>query len=146
MSRAKRKQNNDNIVNFNQSLRQARNVELRPKSKNQEQLVINLLDPSQHIVVAAGPAGTGKTYLAMLAAIKALKTGDCDRIVLTRPAIGVEDERHGFLPGDLISKMEPWTRPLLDVLREYYSPRDILDMMEDQIIEILTLKNVTILI
>lgn len=137
MSRAKRKQNNDtNVYNFNQSLRQARNVELRPKSKNQEQLVINLLDPSQHIVVAAGPAGTGKTYLAMLAAIKALKTGDCDRIVLTRPAVGVEDERHGFLPGDLISKMEPWTRPLLDVLREYYSPRDILDMMEDQVIEI----------
>ena len=137
MSRAKRKQNNDtNVYNFNQSLRQARNVELRPKSKNQEQLVINLLDPSQHIVVAAGPAGTGKTYLAMLAAIKALKTGDCDRIVLTRPAVGVEDERHGFLPGDLISKMEPWTRPLLDVLREYYSPRDILGMMEDQIIEI----------
>ena len=137
MSRAKRKQNNDtNVYNFNQSLRQARNVELRPKSKNQEQLVINLLDPSQHIVVAAGPAGTGKTYLAMLAAIKALKTGDCDRLVLTRPAVGVEDERHGFLPGDLISKMEPWTRPLLDVLREYYTPRDILDMMEDQVIEI----------
>jgi phosphate starvation-inducible PhoH-like protein len=138
MSKAKRRNHShENVVSFNQNLRNnPRNIELRPKTRNQEQLVLNLLDPSQHIVMASGPAGTGKTYLAMLAAVKALKTGACDRIVLTRPAVGVEDERHGFLPGDLISKMEPWTRPLLDVLREYYSPQDIMRMMEDQIIEI----------
>jgi phosphate starvation-inducible PhoH-like protein len=126
----------ENTINFNQALKQARHVNLVPKTRNQEQLIFNLLDPDQHIVVAVGPAGTGKTYLAMQAAIKALKQGQCERIVLTRPAVGVEDERHGFLPGDLISKMEPWTRPLLDVLREHYSPRDILRMMDDQIIEI----------
>ncbi len=126
----------ENTINFNQALKQHRHIELVPKSRNQESLIINLLDPSQHIVVAVGPAGTGKTYLAMQAAIKALKAGQCERIILTRPAVGVEDERHGFLPGDLISKMEPWTRPLLDVLREYYSPRDIVKMMDDQIIEI----------
>ena len=126
----------ENTINFNQALRQTRHIDLVPKTRNQEPLILTLLDPSQHIVVAVGPAGTGKTYLAMQAAIKALKTGQCERIVLTRPAVGVEDERHGFLPGDLISKMEPWTRPLLDVLREYYNPREIVKMMDDQIIEI----------
>ncbi len=126
----------ENTINFNQALKQHRHIDLVPKTRNQESLIINLLDPSQHIVVAVGPAGTGKTYLAMQAAIKALKAGQCERIVLTRPAVGVEDERHGFLPGDLISKMEPWTRPLLDVLREYYRPQDIVRMMDDQIIEI----------
>lgn len=132
----KRIQIQENTINFNQALKQSRHVELVPKTRNQETLIVNLLDPSQHIVVAVGPAGTGKTYLAMQAAIKALKQGQCERIVLTRPAVGVEDERHGFLPGDLISKMEPWTRPLLDVLREYYNPRDIAKMIDDQIKEI----------
>jgi phosphate starvation-inducible PhoH-like protein len=133
----KRMQTQENTINFNQALRQQpRPIDLVPKTRNQERLIVNLLDPGQHIVVAVGPAGTGKTYLAMQAAIKALRSGSCDRIVLTRPAVGVEDEKHGFLPGDLISKMEPWTRPLLDVLREYYRPQDIARMMEDQIIEI----------
>jgi phosphate starvation-inducible PhoH-like protein len=95
-----------------------------------------LLNETTAITVAVGPAGTGKTYLAMQAAIKALRAGDVERIILTRPAIGVEDEQHGFLPGDINQKMEPWTRPLLDVLREYYHPREIAKMLEDQIIEI----------
>ena len=139
MSKAKKRSynNNENVYNLNQSLKHnPRNIELRPKTRNQEQLILNLLDPSQHIVMASGPAGTGKTYLAMLAAIKALKTGSTERIVLTRPAVGVEDEQHGFLPGTLEEKMAPWTRPLFDVLREYYSTRDVLAMLEDQTIEI----------
>jgi len=134
----KRQQSQENTINFNQAYtkQQTRQPELIPKTRNQENLVLNLMDPDQHIVIAVGPAGTGKTYLAMQAAIRALKMGHCQRIVLTRPAVGVEDEKHGFLPGDLISKMEPWIRPLLDVLREYYRPYDITRMMEDQIIEI----------
>lgn len=72
----------------------------------------------------------------MLAAIKALRQGECDRIIMTRPAVGVEGESHGFLPGNLVAKMEPWTRPLLDVMREYYRPQDIVTMIEDQIVEI----------
>jgi phosphate starvation-inducible PhoH-like protein len=109
---------------------------LVPKSLAQERLILALTDSAQHIVVAVGPAGTGKSYLVMLAAIKALRQGRCERLVLTRPAVGVDDERHGFLPGDLNSKMEPWTRPLLDILREFYHPRDIAQMIEDQTIEI----------
>ena len=139
MSRAKRKAKyqprEDNTINFNQAIKN-RTIELRPKSLNQEKLILNLLDESQSIVVATGPAGTGKTYLAMLAAIKAFKAKECERIILTRPAVGVDDEKHGFLPGDLNSKMEPWTRPLFDVLREYYTTKDIERMLESQTIEI----------
>ena len=98
--------------------------------------MLALQDESQHIVITAGPAGTGKTYLAMLAAVKAFREGAVDRIVLTRPAVGVEDEKHGFLPGDLNAKMDPWVRPLTDILREYYRQPDIQAMIEEQTIEI----------
>ena len=141
MSRAKRKARyqrqlqQDNTINFNQALKR-KNIELRPKSINQEKLILNLLNTDTSIVVATGPAGTGKTYLAMLAAIKAFRNNECERIVLTRPAVGVDDEKHGFLPGDLNKKMEPWTRPLFDVLREYYSAKEIARFIEEQTIEI----------
>ena len=113
-----------------------RPVQLIPKSLNQEKYIMALLDENTDIVVVGGPAGTGKTYLAMLAAIKAMRSGECDRIILSRPAIGVDDEQHGFLPGDINQKMEPWTRPLLDVLREYYTAAEIAHMLEEQIVEI----------
>ena len=141
MSRAKRKARyqrqlqQDNTINFNQALKR-KHIELRPKSHNQENLITSLLDPQTNITVATGPAGTGKTYLAMLAAIKSFRDGMCERIVLTRPAVGVDDEKHGFLPGDLNSKMEPWTRPLFDVLREFYTKKEIARMLDEQTIEI----------
>lgn len=127
----------ENTIDFHQAVRpQHRPIDLVPKTRGQERLVLSLQNPEVAITVAVGPAGTGKTYLAMQAAIRALRSGDVERIILTRPAVGVEDEQHGFLPGDLMMKMEPWTRPLLDVIREYYHPRDIVKMMEDQTIEI----------
>ena len=128
----------ENTITFRPAAKkpQQHPIDLIPKSRGQEQLVLSLLDDATDVTVAVGPAGTGKTYLAMQAAIRALRSGQVDRLILTRPAVGVEDERHGFLPGDLIAKMEPWTRPLLDVLREYYSARDIVDMMENTVIEI----------
>jgi phosphate starvation-inducible PhoH-like protein len=126
-----------NTIQFKDAVRNLpRQVSLIPKSRNQERLVLALFDSTQHIVVAHGPAGTGKTYIAMLAAIKMLKEGSAEKIILTRPAVGVDDEKHGFLPGDLNSKMEPWTRPLLDVLREYYNSKDLTRMLDEQIVEI----------
>lgn len=116
--------------------RNRKSIELLPQSVNQEKYILSLIDRDLDIVVVSGPAGTGKTYLAMLAAIKSLRNGDCDKIILTRPAVAVDDEKHGFLPGDLNSKMEPWVRPLLDVLREYYSLKELYHMLEEQIIEI----------
>ena len=141
MSRAKRKAKyqrqllQDNTINFNQALKR-KQIELKPKSINQEKLIQSIQNPYTSITVATGPAGTGKTYLAMLAAIKAFRDGACERIVLTRPAVGVDDEKHGFLPGNLNRKMEPWTRPLFDVLREFHSAKDIARMIDDQKIEI----------
>ena len=127
----------ENTIDFRPTTRtRTRNIELVPKSRGQERLVLALNDLDNHVVIAVGPAGTGKSYLAMLAAMRALRMGDCERIVLTRPAVGVDDERHGFLPGDLTAKMEPWTRPLLDILREFYHPREVAAMLADGVIEI----------
>ena len=126
-------------IDFNQEhykSKQRKPIELLPQSVNQEKYILSLIDRDLDIVVVSGPAGTGKTYLAMLAAIKSLRNGDCDRIILTRPAVAVDDEKHGFLPGDLNSKMEPWVRPLIDVLREFYSLKEIVHMLNEQIIEI----------
>jgi len=105
-----------NTNNFNQQLQKKKTVHLIPKSLNQETYIDLLTDQAKHIVFATGPAGTGKTMLAMLSAIKAFKEGTVNKIILTRPAVGVDDEKHGFLPGDINAKMEPWTRPLFDVL------------------------------
>jgi phosphate starvation-inducible PhoH-like protein len=134
----KRMQQVENTIQFNQAPKQQRlrPIDLVPRTRNQERLVMALQDVDQHIVITAGPAGTGKTYLAMLAAVKAFRAGEVDRIVLTRPAVGVEDEKHGFLPGDLNQKMDPWVRPLTDILREYYRPQDIQALIDEQKIEI----------
>jgi phosphate starvation-inducible PhoH-like protein len=131
--------NHSKTIDFSQAqpkTKQRKQVDLLPKSLNQEKYIVALLDENVDIVVVSGPAGTGKTYLAMLAAIKALRSGECSQIILTRPAVSVDDEKHGFLPGDLTAKMEPWTRPLIDVLKEYYSVKEIQQMLEEQIIEI----------
>lgn len=127
-----------NTIDFAQFKRNRsrKSIELIPKSINQEKYIIALTDPETDIVMVSGPAGTGKTYLAMLAAINAMRHGECDKILLTRPAVAVDDEKHGFLPGDLNSKMEPWVRPLFDVLREFYSTNELEYMLKEQIIEI----------
>ena len=133
----KRQMTQENTIRFDQAKPvKQRPIDIVPRTRNQERLVLALQNDSQHIVVTAGPAGTGKTYLAMLAAVKAFRNGDVDRIVLTRPAVGVDDEKHGFLPGDLNQKMDPWVRPLTDILREYYRQPDIQAMIEEQKIEI----------
>ena len=126
-----------NTIDFHTARRTSpRPINLIPHTMAQEQLVMALLDPEIPVVTAMGPAGTGKSYLAMLAAMRDLRANRCERIVLTRPAVGVEDERHGFLPGDLTRKMEPWTRPLLDIMREFYPVREIQVMIENETIEI----------
>ena len=129
--------NQENTIRFETAKPvKQRPIDIVPRTRNQERLVLALQDSSQHIVVTAGPAGTGKTYLAMLAAVQAFRAGEVDRIVLTRPAVGVDDEKHGFLPGDLNQKMDPWVRPLTDILREYYRQQDIAAMIDEQKIEI----------
>ena len=123
-----------NMIPFN-PMKVKRQIELVPKTINQENYILALTNPDTDVVVVSGPAGTGKTYLAMLAAIKSMRSKECERIVLCRPSISIEDENHGFLPGDLNSKLEPWVKPMIDVLREYYSMKEIEHMLAEQIIE-----------
>jgi phosphate starvation-inducible PhoH-like protein len=112
-----------------------RRVALLPRNKNQETYLQKLQDEHKNIVFAIGPAGTGKTLLAVLNGIKLLQEGVIDKIIVTRPAVSV-DEDIGFLPGTLNEKMAPWTRPIFDVLGEYYQTKEIAQMLEDGIIEI----------
>lgn len=128
----------DNTIDIDSYRKQskARNIQLVPKTLSQETYIDLLTDPNKLILFATGPAGTGKTMLAVLAALKAYKAGECEKIVITRPAVGVDDEKHGFLPGDLNQKMEPWTRPIMDYMAEYYRPQELTKMLEEQIIEI----------
>lgn len=128
--------NNNNVVNIESFIERKKQVVLLPRNLNQETYIQSLLNEQNVIVFATGPAGTGKTMLAVQAAIGALRQRDVDRIVITRPAVGVDDERHGFLPGDINSKMEPWTRPIFDVFQEYYSPKEIKHMIDEMVIEI----------
>lgn len=127
---------NNNTVNFQDYVKRKTQVTLIPRNRSQEDYVDMLLDPSKLLVFAVGPAGTGKTMLAVLAAIKAFKQGEIEKIILTRPAVGVDDEKHGFLPGDINQKMEPWTKPLFDIILEYYNQQEVKSMMENGIIEI----------
>jgi phosphate starvation-inducible PhoH-like protein len=98
--------------------------------------LLSLLEnPNKHITFATGPAGTGKTLLVTLYAIRSLREGSTQKIVITRPAVSV-DEQHGFLPGTLVDKMCPWTRPMFDIFEEYYSSSEIGHMIKENIIEI----------
>ena len=91
--------------------------EIKPKNKNQEIYVSYLNDLSRTYIFATGPAGTGKTLLAVEKGIEFFNKKIIDKIVITRPAVSV-DEEHGFLPGSLEEKMHPWVRPILDVFKE----------------------------
>ena len=130
----KRNNNFSNIVNFN-TYQKKNIVQIIPRNRSQEKYVLQLLDDTKDIVFGIGPAGTGKTLLAVQVAVKQFKEGQIDRIVVTRPAVSV-DEDLGFLPGTLEQKMAPWTRPIFDVLREYFNAREIEGMIEEGIIEI----------
>lgn len=109
-------------------------VQIYPKNLNQENYLLKLNNHQKQIIFAIGPAGTGKTMLAVQWAIDQLKYGEVTKIVITRPAVSV-DEEHGFLPGDLNEKMAPWTRPIMDVFAENYNAREIQTMIEEGVIE-----------
>jgi phosphate starvation-inducible PhoH-like protein len=137
---AKRKRNNsinnyNNVVEINQFQKQQKQVKILPRNRNQETYVLKLLDQQKDIVFGIGPAGTGKTLLAVQVAVKLFKEGKLDKIIVTRPAVSV-DEDLGFLPGTLEQKMAPWTRPIFDVLREYFNAKEIEGMITEGIIEI----------
>ena len=106
-----------------------------PKTKSQEVYTSMLRSKSKKIILATGPAGTGKTLFATEFGVRYFLQGTYDRIVFTRPSVSV-DEELGFLPGTLEEKMAPWVRPIYDVLYQYVTPKEVTALMEDKIIEI----------
>ena len=126
---------NTNVINIDHRLNEKRRrVQIYPKSLSQETYLLKLNDPNKMIVFAIGPAGTGKTMLAVQWAIDQLKYGSADKIIITRPAVSV-DEEHGFLPGDLNEKMAPWTKPIFDVIAENFNAREIENFIKEGVIE-----------
>ena len=106
---------------------------VKPKTKGQKEYVDNIRN--NMITFGVGPAGTGKTYLAMAMAITAFKKDEVNRIILTRPAIEA-GEKLGFLPGDLQSKVDPYLRPLYDALNQIMGPESFVKNSEKGLIEV----------
>ena len=106
---------------------------IKPKTVGQKKY-IDLIEKNT-VVLGVGPAGTGKTYLAVMMAVRALKRREVSRIILTRPAVEA-GERLGFLPGDLQSKIDPYLRPLYDALYEMLGVENCMKMIEKMVIEI----------
>ncbi|GAB2703327.1 PhoH family protein [Paenibacillus thermoaerophilus] len=106
---------------------------IRPKTIGQKHYVATI--KKKDIVFGIGPAGTGKTYLAVVIAVTALKKGEVKRIVLTRPAVEA-GENLGFLPGDLQEKVNPYLRPLYDALNDVLGPEQVAKSLERGLIEI----------
>ncbi len=117
---------------FSTNIKTKRGV-IKPRGKNQIEYLHNIL--THDITFGIGPAGTGKTFLAVAAAVEALERQDVRRVLLTRPAVEA-GEKLGFLPGDLGSKIEPYLRPLYDALYEMLGFERVEKLMERNVIEI----------
>ncbi|MDU5714772.1 MAG: PhoH family protein [Citrobacter freundii] len=114
---------------------------IKPRTPNQAQYIANILD--HDITFGVGPAGTGKTYLAVAAAVDALERQEIRRILLTRPAVEAGEklgflpgEKLGFLPGDLSQKVDPYLRPLYDALFEMLGFEKVEKLIERNVIEV----------
>ena len=110
-----------------------RGQEIRAKTFRQRKYVQAIL--SHDLTFCIGPAGTGKTFLAAILAVKALLNNEYERLILTRPAVEA-GEKLGFLPGDLQQKINPYLRPLYDALYELIEPEKMTNLMERSIIEV----------
>tara|TARA_Y100000022_G_scaffold86750_1_gene74788 strand:- start:16794 stop:17699 length:906 start_codon:yes stop_codon:yes gene_type:complete len=106
-----------------------------PKNSSQEEYVRKLKMKQRKIIVATGPAGTGKTLFATEFGIKNFFMNNIEKIIFTRPSVSV-DEDLGYLPGTLEEKMAPWVRPIYDILYRFIHPKEVTQLLEDKTIEI----------
>jgi phosphate starvation-inducible PhoH-like protein len=106
-----------------------------PKNIHQEMYCKLLKTKNKKIVIANGPAGTGKTLFATEFGVRYFLTNTYEKLIFTRPSVSV-DEELGFLPGTLEEKMAPWVRPIYDVLYNFLSPKEVVQLMEEKVIEI----------
>jgi phosphate starvation-inducible PhoH-like protein len=132
----KHQSNIDYDYNFEEQNNNIINNKYSPKSINQEIYMKHLMDLNVQIILGVGPAGSGKTMLACYSAIQLLKKGCIKQIIITRPLVSVDDENIGFLPGNLNTKMVPWTQPIMDIFLNFYTNNEINQMISKKIIEI----------
>src|SRR5213079_2328351 len=116
-----------------QVLKSARGRSVRPKTSGQKRYTDAIA--KNVVTFAIGPAGTGKSYLAVALAVQALQARDANRIILTRPAVEA-GERLGFLPGDMLAKVDPYLRPLYDALYDMLEPEVVARLMDRGTIEV----------
>lgn len=115
------------------------NYGVEAKTLGQQGYFNALMDNNTPVVACVGSAGSGKTLLACDAFVKMYERGEYKRFIITRPSIPVEGENLGFLPGSINDKMSPWTKPIFDILENYYSVGKIKNMIENHVIEIVPL-------
>ena len=106
-----------------------------PKNQSQDYYHSQLKRKNKKIVVATGPAGTGKTLFATEWGVRNFLLGNYEKLIFTRPSVSV-DEDLGYLPGTLEEKMAPWVRPIYDILYTFITPKEVTTLMEDKVIEI----------
>lgn len=109
-----------------------------PRNKSQNKLFKCLNNQDYKIILASGPAGTGKTLFSVEQGIKNFISGKYNKIIFTRPSVGV-DENIGFLPGSLEDKMMPWMRPIYDIFHNFMTQKNIDELMEEKRLEIVPL-------
>jgi len=107
----------------------------KPKGENQEKYFKYLNDAETKLIITLGPAGTGKTLFACQKAIQQMLSFEIEKIIITRPVVTVEEDI-GFLPGNIIKKMDPWTKPIFDIFLEYYSKTKLDQLLNNGKIEI----------
>ncbi len=113
----------------------SKTIELTPKNAKQAEYIDALYDEGRDILFAVGPAGTGKTYLPSLYALRELKDGGYKRIIITRPVVP-NGEDLGYLPGDLIEKLGPWVRPVLDTFQEVMDKSEVESLLAKGTLEL----------
>lgn len=107
----------------------------QPKNKSQDEYVRLLQNKCKKVVVANGPAGTGKTMFATEFGVRYFLMEKYEKLIFTRPSVSV-DEDLGYLPGTLEDKMAPWVRPIYDILYQFLTPKEVTKLIEDKLIEI----------
>lgn len=107
----------------------------KPKNKSQEIYYSLLRSKNKKIIIATGPAGTGKTLFATEFGVRNFMLGNVDKLIFTRPSVSV-DEDLGYLPGTLEEKMAPWIRPIYDILYQFMHPKEVTELLEEKVIEI----------
>jgi phosphate starvation-inducible PhoH-like protein len=129
-------------------------IPLKPRNATQRFYFRSCQNINYPYVIGHGPAGGGKTHGPVIAAINALRAGEIQKIIITRPMVGAGGEDLGTLPGGVVEKVAPWCIPILDILKEHYTPAQVASLIEREIIEIAplalmrgrTLKNAYIIV